>query len=269
MDDMARLKKTRLDAIERSAYVQNDERVQMYIGEIDFLVRHARLAIEAASAPDEIEAALKAWFPTANWPEGTAPLLADYGRMGNALTAAAVWRQAREPKPAESEVDVAVNAFDAARCRLNVQWHGGTCPPMSEANKATIKPMFAEVITALDACRRARGDDVEALKARAAKAEAQIASRDAHLAALVAEASDLLKRDQEATERANKAESDRDALREQVERLRAALDPFASANDSGSYTDRYDISDTQAAEQIRFGDLRRARAALAATDPKE
>lgn len=46
----------------------------------------------------------------------------------------------------------AVDAYDAARCKLNERWHGGNCAPMSDANKDSIAPMIMEAIAAYDRC---------------------------------------------------------------------------------------------------------------------
>lgn len=50
----------------------------------------------------------------------------------------------------EEALDAAVIAYDESRCALNIAWHGGSCPPMSPANRLSIRPMIrAAVLAAL------------------------------------------------------------------------------------------------------------------------
>lgn len=48
----------------------------------------------------------------------------------------------------DAALDAAVDAYDATRIRLNQEWHGGRCHAMSDANKASIRPMIAAAIAA-------------------------------------------------------------------------------------------------------------------------
>lgn len=66
-----------------------------------------------------------------------------------------------------------VTAYDEARCRLNEQWHGGKCEPMSEANKANVLPIMraaleaaAPLIEAQERERCARVADAQAEEER-------------------------------------------------------------------------------------------------------
>lgn len=48
----------------------------------------------------------------------------------------------------EEALDAAVIAYDEARCAMNIAWHGASCPPMSPANRASIRPMIREAVLA-------------------------------------------------------------------------------------------------------------------------
>jgi hypothetical protein len=72
---------------------------------------------------------------------------------GNALNAAA-------GDVSEMEVDAAIEAYDAERCRLNEQWHGGKCEPMSAAAKANVRPIHRAALLAASKVREnSRGKD--------------------------------------------------------------------------------------------------------------
>jgi hypothetical protein len=63
-------------------------------------------------------------------------------------------RKWAESYVAPSEVDAAARAYDAERCRLNKEWHGGSCPPMSEENLRNIKPMIEAALKAAAVWRK-------------------------------------------------------------------------------------------------------------------
>lgn len=51
-------------------------------------------------------------------------------------------------KLTDEALDAAVIAYDEARCAMNLAWHGASCPPMSPANLASIRPMIREAVLA-------------------------------------------------------------------------------------------------------------------------
>ncbi len=293
-----------------------------------FLLHHARIAIEAAAAPDEITAATEVFF-SSRIDSGFAR-----SQFEKALTAAAVWRKAHEPRPVLSNVisngivadlyrgdhaaDQPKPAEPCFQTRVQV-WMDACFGPVISADKIERNHRFLEeaielvqacgctqseahqlveyvysrpagvidqeiggVMVTLAALCLANGADMRGagetelarVWTKVEQIRAKQAAKPRHSPLPETVESKPVEGERDEWEEANhtlaaalqETKAQRDALRAQVETLREALTPFAAAYDSGRYTDRDDISDTKAAEQIRFGDLRRARAALAATE---
>jgi len=202
----------------------------------------------------------------------------------------------RDCAAASGEVDVAARAYDAERCRLNEMWHGRSCPPMSEENLRNITPMIEAALKAAAAWHKAH----EPKPAERLIVQAGTSLDVEALNTMVDKLEDLCCRledtDHPEISRLQRlievTEAERDALRAQVEMLRVVLEPFAREADlwqdfvpdtqPGACCDvrRVQIPYTHSGNtklvaqcgheaEFTIGDLRRARAALAATAPKE
>jgi hypothetical protein len=139
MDDVKRL-----EEIEFAAHVQNSDRVQMYIDEIDFLVKHARLAIESRAAESEVEAAARA---IDSCPDNDVNEWAK-----RALTSAAVWRKAHEQKP-DALYQLAQEIDDATVMASNLAHE----PKPEESAVEALQSRISELEIDRDQHRRAAG----------------------------------------------------------------------------------------------------------------
>ena len=60
-------------------------------------------------------------------------------------------------EPTREEVEAAVAAWDAERCRQNESWHGGLCAPASPAMLRNVEPIIRAALKAAYAVK-GKGD---------------------------------------------------------------------------------------------------------------